>query len=296
MLARALGPLAWRSLARPLVLPERIPVVTVGGATLGGSGKTRVALACVRALGRDGKRAFLVGHAYRARIDAPRLVLPDDPLGLVGDEALVCARAGVDVVVGPTRQAALDHAVALGAEVVVVDGPLTTRPVRPALSILAVDAVAPWGSGEVVPAGDLRAEKEALLAAADVVVEVDAAPSKAVKELLAGARYALFSAMARSDRLESALSSVPSAVVRAPDHGPLDARVLREIREVEARDPALDLWVATPKCALHLDAAATLPVVVLDETVVLDAHVKGLLTRLHALSHMRVLTGSNGEE
>jgi tetraacyldisaccharide 4'-kinase len=290
MLARALGPLAWRSLARPLVLPDGVPVVTVGGATLGGSGKTRVALACVRALGR---RAFLVGHAYRARVDAPRLVAPNDPLGLVGDEALVCARAGVNVVVGPTRQAALDHAVALGAQVVVVDGPLTTRPVRPALAILAVDAAAPWGSGEVVPAGDLRAAKEALVAAADVVVEVDAAPSKAVHDLLAGARFALFSAMARSDRLESALSSVPSAVVRAPDHGPLDERVLREIREVEARDPPLDLWLATPKCAIHLDPAATLPVVVLDEAVALD---HALLTRLQALSHMRGLTGSNGEE
>ena len=70
-LARAHAPFAHDRSRAPLRLPRYRDVVTVGGATLGGSGKTRVALACARELARAGARVVLVGHAYRATA-APR--------------------------------------------------------------------------------------------------------------------------------------------------------------------------------------------------------------------------------
>lgn len=256
VLERAHGAVAERAVARPLRLPSvegrRVPVITVGGATIGGSGRTRVALACVRFLAARARRVALVGHAYRARPGVPRVVDPADDVALVGDEALAAARAlaaSAEVVVAPTRQAALDFAVARGAEVVVIDGPVTTRPERPALSVLAVDAHAPWGAGHLPPRGDLRAPPAALLAVADRVVEVDAALDPADVAKLQNARFGLFTALARPRRLLQAFARAglePAIHVVAPDHGPAPYALRHDV----------DLWVATPKCAIHLELQA----------------------------------------
>src|SRR5438445_227713 len=54
----------------------------------------------------------------------------------------------------------------------VVDGVLQARPYEFACSLLTIDEDLPWGSGKCPPAGDLKAPREALLAAADAVVSV----------------------------------------------------------------------------------------------------------------------------
>lgn len=298
LVARVHASLAARAVARPLVVPARnapLIVVTVGGATLGGSGKTRVALACVRELARLGADVVLVGHAYRASPGRPRVVSAADALREVGDEALASARAlartpGARVVVGPDRQGALDYAASLSPRVdaVVIDGPLQLTPVRSSLSLLAVDAAVPWGAGHVAPAGDLRAPRSALLAHADLVVPVDAAPRAvflegaygaygaggaggadgadgargaggarevtlaALASSLAHERVGLFTALARPERLVRALADAgvrPHQVVHSPDHGPSSPRLRRLLVDLP-----VDRWLATAKCATHLEA------------------------------------------
>src|SRR4051812_11551403 len=54
-LAGAWSAVAARAIARPLRLPEGARVVGVGGATLGGAGKTPVAIALARALAERGE-------------------------------------------------------------------------------------------------------------------------------------------------------------------------------------------------------------------------------------------------
>ena len=267
--ASVLGPIAARGLTRPAIVPQEIGLVCVGGATLGGSGKTRVAVACARELASLGARVALVGHAYRAAPGRPRIVSADDALEDVGDEALVCARAlasaNVPVVIGETRQAAIDRATELSPDVIVLDGPLGIRgPARSrALSLLAVDANRPWGSGRLPPAGDLRAPREVLLAQADHVIPVDATPARVRWPAgplpigsLRGARLGLFTALARPDRLVRALAALgvrPAEIVSIRDHGPLAAARSR------LSDPAIEAWIATEKCALHLAAVSLGP-------------------------------------
>lgn len=268
-LAQVHAGFAARAIARPLTIPRGVRVVTVGGATLGGSGKTRVALAVSHALVQRGARVALVGHAYRARPSCARVVERDDALEDVGDEALICARALGDagrVVVARTRQAAVDFAASLGGvsrvDVIVIDGPLQLAPLRASLALLAVDAHAPWGADALPPAGDLRAPRAALLAHADLVVPVDATPRAAILDGVrlelaslagvpaAGRRIGLFTALARPARLEHALRRAGldlPIVVGAPDHGPLTPALVRRLRAAE-----VDLWLATDKCALHL--------------------------------------------
>jgi tetraacyldisaccharide 4'-kinase len=124
-------------------------LLAVGGATLGGSGKTPLAIACARELALAGARATLVGHAYRGAPGAPRFVRPGDRIDEVGDEALVAARAFGDVpraqVVVATRRGDAMAFAARSSDVLVLDGVGQTRPRRAALALLAVDAEDPWG-------------------------------------------------------------------------------------------------------------------------------------------------------
>jgi tetraacyldisaccharide 4'-kinase len=149
-------------------------VVAVGGATLGGSGKTPLAIACAGELASAGASVALVGHAYRARPGRARVVSVHDALGEVGDEALVAARAlaptGARVVVAPRRQDAVALAARIG-DVLVLDGIGQTTPISATLALLAVDAQEPWGrAAAVAPRGDLRAPIGALRRACDLVV------------------------------------------------------------------------------------------------------------------------------
>jgi tetraacyldisaccharide-1-P 4'-kinase len=177
-----------RSVVRRLAAPPSVAVVAVGGATFGGSGKTPLAIACAEELARAGARVVLVGHAYRALPGRARFVAPDDPIEVVGDEALMAARAleavGGRVVVAPSRADALSFA-SRSADVVVLDGVAQLCPAPATLALLAVDPDAARGDGGHRDWGDvglrwrpwrgLRAPASMLLAACDAVVPMGTA-------------------------------------------------------------------------------------------------------------------------
>jgi tetraacyldisaccharide 4'-kinase len=270
LLARSLASV-WQGVSapnRPLRLPDGATVIGVGGATLGGSGKTPLCLELVRILATQGVRVAVVASGYRAKARAARRVAATDDVDVVGDEALWFARelgSEVPVVVARSRRDAVELACKL-ADVVIVDSLLQTRPKRLALSLLVVDGRAPFGAGHCPPCGDMRASKAALLAACDAVVSIDVPcvelgrPSFVVPARLCGARepdgtlrmprelarlrLGLAVAVARPERVLTTLAEhgiVPRAVHCAPDHGvPRPPRV------------AVDAWLTTPKCATKL--------------------------------------------
>jgi tetraacyldisaccharide-1-P 4'-kinase len=153
------------------------------------------------------------------------------------------------VVIGPSRQDALDFA-ARRSDLLILDGPLRVTHGR-STSVLAVDAEEPWGSGAVFPAGDLRAPPDLLTAVADHVVPV---PSGIDLGDLPPRPFGLFTALARPERLVRALG--PDVVVSAPDHGPLSARDACKLTHEPGRGafvPRAATWLATEKCATHLE-------------------------------------------
>jgi tetraacyldisaccharide 4'-kinase len=271
---------AWGALARverPLRIPAGVRLIGVGGAVLGGAGKTPVAISLARVLGSRAEPAALIGHAYHARPGRPRVVLPGDPVSLVGDDALAAARLleGTSVIVASRRQDAVDHAAALGHRVLVADGLLQTTPRRLDAAVLVLDALAPWGAGACPPAGDLRAPRAALLSAADHVVALlpeGAAPSEALPPSalllpsriagvvtpaglaplasLAGRRLGLILAIARPRRIEDALARAglsPAVTILLADHAVPRGRTL-----ARAERAPVDGWLTTVRCATKL--------------------------------------------
>jgi len=277
---------------RPLALPAGVPIVGVGGAVLGGAGKTPVAIAIARELARRGARPAVVGHAFRAAPGRARVVAVDDPVACVGDDALSAARLladdGVPVVVAPTRQRAVELAASL-ATVLVVDGLLQATRARISDAVLVLDAAAPWGAGACPPLGDLRAPRGPLLAAADHVCllcepeserpfTTDGATVRIEARLagtrdatgvlsplaaLAGARLGLALAVARPERIERALARVglvPAVRVLLADHAPFDTKRLAAAH--------VDAWLTTARCATKLPVRiGGAPVLALDHHV-----------------------------
>lgn len=270
--------LPWARFARaerPLPVASRARVVGVGGALLGGSGKTPLSQALALALGQRGLRVALACSTHPIRRRNATRTLPDARVDEVGDEALMLARtltpAEVPVFASSPRAHAVAEATTV-ADVVVADGLLQARP-RLTASLLAVDAYAPWGSGYFPPLGDLRLTRKRALAACDAVVrigvpaqrDVDQYGGKPVFDVgltLHGARLAdgtlVDVEQLRRLRVGVALGLArPERVLRLlAQHGihPERVRLAADHRVALPDDrPGVDLWLVTAKCAVKLE-------------------------------------------
>lgn len=159
VIASVLGPfgvitaaLTARRLRQTGVAPG-MRVVCVGNATVGGAGKTIVALDL---LGRLPGRKFALTRGYGGRLRGPVLVDLDlHHAGDVGDEALLLA-AMAPTIVARDRAAGARMALAEGASVLVMDDGLQNPALVKSLSLLVIDGGFGFGNGYLLPAGPLR--------------------------------------------------------------------------------------------------------------------------------------------
>ena len=148
-----------------------IPVVAIGNLTVGGSGKTPLAIHVAELLKARGWSPAIVSRGYGGTVRAPRAVsLASDPAEVGDEPVLMARRAGCPVWVGPDRAAV---AVRLRDEhpdcdVIVLDDGLQHYGLRRDLEIAVVDARA-FGNGCMLPAGPLR-EPRTRLWSVDAVV------------------------------------------------------------------------------------------------------------------------------
>lgn len=265
----------WEKLSRPvrpLALPAGAAVIGIGGATLGGGGKTPVVKQLARELHARGLSVAVVASSYGARPPSAVRVLAHHHVDRVGDEGLELCRSlpGIPVYVGRSREKAV-HLAARTAKIVLVDALLQTAPERLSLSVLVVDGERPWGAGACPPAGDLRARRDRLLRAADVLLvegslraveDVGLPPRRwafqrtpvgvelpdgrvAPLSALAGKRLGLLTTVARPARVREKLlaQGVRVSEWRAgADHAAIEGR------RALAESPRVELWLSTAKC------------------------------------------------
>jgi tetraacyldisaccharide-1-P 4'-kinase len=116
-------------------------------------------------------------------------------------------------------------------------------------------------------------------------------------EVIRSLRVGLLVALGRPERVVRWLDRrgvAPRAIVRARDHGPFRAGA----RSAALAARGIDVWLATPKCALHAASGLPgLPLAVLDHSVVLDERLRDRLQdqlRNRLRAGAAALTGGGG--
>jgi tetraacyldisaccharide 4'-kinase len=135
-----------------------IPVIAIGNLTVGGSGKTPLAIHVAELLKSKGWSPAIVSRGYGGTARSPRgVTLASDPAEVGDEPVLMARRSGCPVWVGPKRArviAALRRAHP-DCDVVVLDDGLQHYALRRDVEIAVVDARG-FGNGFMLPAGPLR--------------------------------------------------------------------------------------------------------------------------------------------
>jgi tetraacyldisaccharide 4'-kinase len=150
-----------------------IPVISVGGLTLGGAGKTPVAMAIAHMLAARGRKPAVVLRGYGGRLRGPVRVDPAiHGVDEVGDEALLHAAQG-PTWVAKKRFVGVVAARDAGIDIAVLDDGHQTPGLHKDLKIVVIRGQDPFGNGRIFPAGPLRENPSDALARADAVVLMD---------------------------------------------------------------------------------------------------------------------------
>ena len=258
-----------RRLARP-GWRAPVPVICCGNVSVGGAGKTTLALDLGVRLQRRGARVAFISRGYGGRaLHAVRVALDDDA-ATVGDEALLLAGVA-PTFVGADRAASAHAAVAAGATMLVMDDGLQNPGLVQDLKLLVIDGAAGFGNGRVLPAGPLREKVAAGAARCQAAVLIGPDATGAAGRLtipvlraalvaeaagLAGRRVLAFAGIGRPAKFFATLAQTGAVIAGQesfPDHHRYSARQLAGLQRRAAAAGAT--LVTTPKDAVRLPAS-----------------------------------------
>lgn len=276
--------------------PRRLScaVVSVGGLTAGGSGKTPLAAFVAQALRARGHRVVIASRGYGRLRSEPVVVVSDgrhvqSSPQLAGDEPLLLAAHAPDVPVLVARDrgvAGLRAIAVFGAEVLVLDDGFQHHRLARDVEIVALDAGIGLGNGRVLPRGPLREPRRALRLA-DAIAVIDGPLPEQEEALvqrlaprafrieacrrplglrplaggplapaasLAGLRVGLLAGIARPASLRRSVEALGAQVVAERFFGDHHAWRPGDVADL---DPSVPIWVTTEKDAVKLVAAWT---------------------------------------
>lgn len=162
-----------------------VPVICCGNLTVGGAGKTTLALDLGRRLIAHGRTPHFLTRGYRGSAHGPHRVSPGDPAALVGDEGLLLAEVA-PAWVGADRAASAQEAVRAGADILVLDDGLQNPSLCKDLSLLVIDGTSGFGNARVLPAGPLREPIEDGAARCHAAILIGPDPTGAAQALPSG--------------------------------------------------------------------------------------------------------------
>ncbi len=280
ILPRALSPLSAvgaaltaRRVARP-GWRAPVPVICCGNVTVGGAGKTTLALDLAHRLISRGRAVHVLLRGYGGSVSGVRRVERDDPASLAGDEALLLAALAPTWICADRADSAR-AAIEAGADVLLMDDGLQNPSLQKTFSILVVDGATGFGNGRVLPAGPLRESvvagasrcRAAVLVGQDMtgalsrlpphlpVVHADLRQDAGIAKL-ARKSIVAFAGIAIPEKFFDPLRRAGAIVAAArpfPDHHLYTARDLEGLhRQAAAMDAVL---VTTPKDAVRLPPA-----------------------------------------
>jgi len=134
------------------------PVLCVGNLTVGGSGKTPVAVALAKTAREMGLNPGILSRGHGGSVGPhPHLVDPHhDSARHVGDEPLLLARAA-PVAVTPDRAAGARLLINHGCDLLIMDDGFQSARIHIDYALIVVDARRGIGNGHTIPGGPMRA-------------------------------------------------------------------------------------------------------------------------------------------
>jgi len=249
-----------------------VPVLCCGNATVGGTGKTTLAIDMAQRLLERGRTVHILTRGYGGRT---RQVVRVDPASHsardVGDEALLLA-ATAPTWIAADRAAGARAAVAEGADCLVLDDGFQNTSLFQDMPLLVIDGASGFGNGHVLPAGPLREPLDQAFARARAVVMIGADRHRVTHSLppdlpvlharlqpegrlvdLVGQQVIAFAGIGRPGKFFDSLRDAGIAPVRTiayPDHHAYSRRDLLLLDGL-ARQRGTVL-VTTPKDAVRL--------------------------------------------
>ncbi len=157
----------------PTELP--IPVICVGNLTVGGAGKTPVAMHIGEMLKNKNINAFFISRGYGGtQKSAVRVDTKIHSAVQVGDEPLLLARI-LPTIVGKNRLEAANLAIKQGAQAIIMDDGFQNPALKKNLSFIVVDRRLSFGNERLLPAGPLRETVISGLKRADAIIIINPA-------------------------------------------------------------------------------------------------------------------------
>ena len=139
-----------------------IPVIAVGSAIIGGSGKTPSVLFLCEELEKMGYNPHIISRGYGGTSNEIIKVNPNMSYTLVGDEALMMSNY-FTTWVSKNKFQAFHQAKIDGADILVLDDALQSFNIHKDLSIYVYDSIQSFGNRLLVPSGPLRETVKAAL-------------------------------------------------------------------------------------------------------------------------------------
>jgi tetraacyldisaccharide 4'-kinase len=136
-----------------------VKVISIGNLTLGGTGKTPLAIALAQRATKRGIKPCILTRGYKGTLKGPVLVTPDMKPEDAGDEVLLMAKKGLMVIKCPDRYEgglfALKH-LSPAPDLFILDDGYQHWGLKRDTDILLLNGKQPFGNRGLLPLGDLR--------------------------------------------------------------------------------------------------------------------------------------------
>lgn len=247
--------------------PQKYPakIICIGNAIAGGAGKTPAAVAIHKQLRKlkPGAKLCFISTGFRGKIIGPEKVdLAKHTFKDVGDEPWMLASHG-DVIICKNRQKAVEHAVSLGYEYLILDDGLHDKRITKDISFLMIDGGYGFGNGIIMPSGPLRDRLDYAVDGTNYIILIGEDKKNAVKlvnnyrkekfpvirsfidpvtDLDASDIYVAFAGIGRPqkffDTLKNDMKLVVAETVEFPDHHEYDDGDFETLKNIAASQKA----------------------------------------------------------
>lgn len=143
---------------KPAPYHTKTPVICIGNAVAGGSGKTPAVISLVNLIKKNSiaQNPFILTRGYGSTIKTPTLVDTTKHTAIdVGDESLLLARH-TPTIISANRAEGAKLAERNSADLIIMDDGLFNNTLHKDINFLVVDRQMDFGNNKTIPAGPLR--------------------------------------------------------------------------------------------------------------------------------------------